>query len=267
MKYLFLIFSFVLVMAGCTTVDSGNKGVEVSWGGETNLTKVYPEGLNWGVHWLFDDMVEYDCKEKTEVNLFEFNDINSMETKVEISVDYQLDPTKVNLIHSKINDYETKLKKTIKSAAAEVIPKYGAVDLNLTKRGDVEMKLFNILQKELPEFYLKLARVQITDVDLPKEIAEQAKKTATQIEKNKLASKLEEEQTNLAKAAVAKAKGEYEAAEYNSKSAELMSTPANLKLKELDVQMKWAEKGVSPYGENNVFGSQPGLIMSRTGIK
>lgn len=46
-----------------------------------------------------------------------------------------------------------------------------------------------------------------------------------------------------------------------------MSTPANLKLKELDVQMKWAEKGVSPYGENNVFGSQPGLIMSRSGIK
>ena len=78
---------------------------------------------------------------------------------------------------------------------------------------------------------------------------------------------MEEEQTNLAKAAVAKAKGEYEAAEYNSKSAELMSTPANLKLKELDVQMKWAEKGVSPYGENNVFGSQPGLIMSRSGIK
>jgi hypothetical protein len=131
MKYLiFIIFS--LVITGCASVDPGNRGVEVSWGGETNLNKIYPEGLNWGLHWLFDDMVEYDCKEKTEVNLFEFNDINSMETKVEISVDYQLDPSKVNLLHSKINDYETKLKKTIKSAAAEVIPKYGAVDLNVS---------------------------------------------------------------------------------------------------------------------------------------
>jgi regulator of protease activity HflC (stomatin/prohibitin superfamily) len=259
MKHLFLFFSFVLIMTSCASVDSGNKGVEVSWGGSTNMDKVYPEGLNWGLHWLFDDMVEYDCKEKTEVETFEFNDINSMETRVEVSVDYQLDPGKVNLLHTKITDVDTKLKKTIKSAAKEVIPNYGAVDLNLTKRGDAEAKLAKILEKELPEFYLKFARVQITDVDLPKEIAEQAKKTATQIEKNKLASKLEEEQTNLAKAAVAKAKGEFEAAEYNSRSAELMSTPANLKLKDLDVQMKWAEKGVSPYGENNVFGSQPGL--------
>jgi len=58
-----------------------------------------------------------------------------------------------------------------------VIPNYGAVDLNLTKRGEAEERLSAILSEELTEFYLELARVQITDVDIPQEISEAAKRT------------------------------------------------------------------------------------------
>lgn len=268
MKQFILILFAGLVFTQCTTVDSGSKGVEVSWGGETNMTEIYPEGVHYGLHWLVDDMIEYDCREKTVVEKLEFNDLNSMSTPVEIAVDYSYDPAKVNRLHTQIADIDAKLNKTIKSAAKEVIPSYSAVDLNLHKRQEAEARLGKILAEEFPAFFCKFARVQITDVDLPKEVAAQATKTAEQIGKNKLAAEMKSEQEGKAAALVAIAKGRYEAAQYDAKSAELLSTPSNLKLKELEVQMKWAENGVSPYGENNVFGGQtPTIFRQQTVVK
>lgn len=41
-----LLLSFSLVMiTSCTTVESGHKGIEVSWGGKTNTDVIYPEGM------------------------------------------------------------------------------------------------------------------------------------------------------------------------------------------------------------------------------
>ena len=73
------VFRLVIVLVtlsfgSCTTVDSGHAGVEVSWGGETNMNAVYNEGMSTGLHWIWDDMVEYDVREKTLVERFEFND-------------------------------------------------------------------------------------------------------------------------------------------------------------------------------------------------
>jgi regulator of protease activity HflC (stomatin/prohibitin superfamily) len=95
---------FLLFLTSCTTVDSGHKGVEISWGGETNLNMVYPEGMNSGLHWIWDEMIEYDVREKTLVQKFEFNDKNNMITQVEIALDYSLMPDKVNLLHVQITD-------------------------------------------------------------------------------------------------------------------------------------------------------------------
>ncbi len=254
-KLIGIVIISIVLASSCTTVEPGHKGVEVSWGGETNMNKIYDEGLHSGLHWMFDDMVEYDCREQTIVNDFEFNDLNNMSTGVEIAVDFRFNPKKVNLLHTEIADVETKLVKTIKSAGKEVIPNYGAVDLNLTKRGEAESKLSQILTEELQEFYLLLARVQITDVDIPVEISEAAKRTAEQIEKNKLAAQMAEEKTNLGDAIIAEAKALYEAAQYEAKAAKLRSTPDQLKLKELEIQLEWAKQGKSRYGENNVFGA------------
>jgi len=248
MKKILYLIAIVSFITSCETVSPGHKGVEVSWGGETNMKKIYDEGMHGGVHWVFDDIVEYDCREKTITNDFEFNDNKNMVTGVEVAVDYNFNPVKVNVLHTKITDVETKLVKTIKSACKEVIPSYTAVDLNLTKRGEAESRLSSILEKELPEFYLEFARVQITDVDIPKEISDQARATAKQIEKNKLAAQLAEEKTNLGNALVAEAKAKAEAAKYEAERLEAVTTPQMLKYKALEVQMEWAKQGVSPYG-------------------
>lgn len=260
---LLLALSTAILMVSCTTVESGHKGVEVSWGGETNLSTVYPEGMNGGLHWVFDDMIEYDVREKTMVHVFEFNDKNNMSTKVELALDYNLNPSFVNKLHVEITDVETKIIKTLKSAGKEVVPQYSAVELNINKRAEAEQKLSDIISEELPEFYVEFARLQMTDVDIPKAVAQLAEETAVQLGKNELALKKEAEQVALAAANVAKSKGEFEAAQFDVKTKALMSTPAVLRLYEAETDRVWAKKGVSRFGNNNVFGDGAMILKNK----
>ncbi len=260
MKRLFTVLGLAIVLVSCETVDSGRKGVKVSWGGKTDLEEVYAEGMHGGVSWLFDDIIEYDVREQTIVQHFEFNDKNNMTTRVELSLDFNLNPDKVNLLHSKITDVETKILKTLKSAGKEVVPQYSAVELNISKRKEAEDKLAKIISEELPEFFIQFKRLQMTDVDIPKAVSKLAEETAVQLGRNELAKKKEAEQVALSKAKVAKSKGEFEASQFDVKTKELMSRPAVLKLYEAETDRMWANKGVSRFGNNNVFGSSASVI-------
>lgn len=237
----------------CETVDAGHKGVEVSWGGETNLTTVYPEGMNGGFHWLFDDLVEYDVREKTVVEKFQFNDKNNMVTGVEVSLDHNLNPVNLAQLHTQIKDIDVKILKTLKSACKEVIPQYTASELNLTKRGEAEKKLSDILSQELPEFYVDFARVQLTDVDIPDGIAATAEATAKQLELNKLSEKKAEESEN-----------NFKAAEWDAKTKAVLSKPEMLELQRVENErLMWLgfkTHGHSPYGNNNIFGSETAVV-------
>lgn len=244
-KLLFAVLTAITITS-CTNVDSGHTGAGITWGGKTDLTRVYPEGMYWGLGWLTDDMEEYDTRQKTLKEKYEFNDKNTMITKVEVALDYSLDAGKVNFLHTKIGreNIEIKIQKTLQSAAKEVIPQYSASELNLSKREEVEAKIATILKRELPEIYVTFGRVQLTDVDIPKPISDAAEANAKQEELNKLADK--------------KAKGaenNFKAAEWDAKTKDVLSQPAMLELKRLEISQIWAEKGVSPYGQNNVFGS------------
>ena len=264
MKKVFVLVVVLVTLSfgSCTTVDSGHAGVEVSWGGETNMNTVYNEGMATGFSWVWNDMIEYDVREKTLVRTFEFNDKDNMVTKVELSLDYKLDRTKVNFIHKEISDIETKILKTLKSAGKEVVPQYSAIELNITKRNEAESQLASIIAAELPEFYVTFARLQMTDVDIPLAVSRLATETAVQLGRNELAKKKEAEQTALAKAAVAKSKGLFEASEFDVKTKKLMSQPAVLKLYEAETDRRWAERGVSKYGTNNVFGASASLFKN-----
>lgn len=249
-KVIFIIAAAMLTMTSCTTVSPGHKGVEVSWGGETNMQTIYSEGMDGGLHWMFDDMIEYDVREKTMVEKFTFNDNNNMSTGVEIALDYNLDGSKVNRLHIQIADVQTKIQKTLKSAGKEVIPQYTASELNLTKRNEAEEKLSEILSEELPDFYVNFARVQLTDVDIPKAIADAAEATAKQLELNKLSKEKAQEAEN-----------NFVAAEWDAKTKDVLSKPAMLKLKELELQENWIDKWNGSFGNNNVFGSDGVTIL------
>lgn len=241
-----------LSIVSCQSVDSTKRGVEVSWGGETNMSKIYPPGMTYGVKWITDDLIEYDITQQTITEKFDFNDKNSMSTGVEISVDFSLDETKLPYLHTKISDWKAKLHSTMKGAAKEVIPQYSAVELNLSKREEAENKLASILKKELPDFYLVFDRIRVTDVDLPPAVSQTAELSAKQEELNKLADKKKTEAQN-----------NYHAAEWDAKTKDILSQPAMLALKRLEIDMEYAKKGVSPYGTNNVFGASTNVLLNK----
>lgn len=255
----------LFMVSSCTTVDSGHRGVEVSWGGKTNMEKTYGEGMHTGTKWLTNDMIDYNVKEQTIVHKFEFNDKNNMVTRVELSLDYSLNPEKVNFLHKGIDDVDLKLEKTLKSAGKEVIPQYSSIELNITKRTEAEKALEDILKVELPEFFLEFVRVQMTDVDIPAEVSKLATKTAVQIGKNELASKLKQEKENIADALIAESKGKFEAAEYDAKTKDIMSQPKMLKLFQLEneriIAKGYLAHGKSLYGTNNWFGANSASVI------
>jgi hypothetical protein len=264
MKKLIIILLAAFTITSCAKVDPGHRGVEISWGGKTNMTTVYTEGIHYGLHWMWDDITDYDAREQTIVEIYEFNDKNNMLTTVEISLDYKLEGQNVNKLHKLVKDWETKLHKTLKSAAKEVIPQYSAIELNITKRGEAERKLAEILSRELPEVYIDFARVQMTDVDLPIAVSQLAEETAKQIGRNELASKKKSEQTYLAEAKVAEAQGNYDAGILNAKTKDIMSQPKMLELYRLENErVMWEgfkSTGVSPFGNNNMYGVTPTIV-------
>ena len=248
----FLLAMLTMVsMTSCESVESGHKAALVEWGGKTDMTQVYGEGMHMGLGFLWNDLVSYDVREKTITEKFEFNDKNNMKTPVAVSIDYKLEGNKVNVIHSTIgkDQLDAKIMTTLSSAAKQVIPQYSAAELNLSKRDEAETQIWDILKQEFPAFYVTCSRVRITDVDIPAGIAEAAEATAKQAELNKLsASKVEQSKNNLA------------AAEYDAQAKAILSKPEMLALKQLEVQMEWAKRGVSPYGNNNVFGSETAIV-------
>lgn len=72
---------------------------------------------------------------------------------------------------------------------------------------------------------------------------------------------LKAEQQALQK--VAEAKGNFEAAEYNARTKAIMSQPKMLELYRAETDRVWANRGVSPYGSNNVFGSAGNILLNR----
>ncbi len=260
----YILLPVLCLLTACTTVDSGHRGVEVSWGGETNMENVYDEGMQIGVHWIWDDMVNYDCREQVLVIDNDFNDANNMETGVEVALYYHPIKEKVNYLHKNIGtDYkETKMKNIMKGALKEVIPQFSAVDLNLKSRSEAEKNLTTILTDELGSMYVQFIRVQITDVDIPKSIAEAAEAKAVQLEKNKLAKEKAEEQTNLGNATKEKALADAEAMRIRAEAESQAIKTINEALSSSPqyVQLKKVEKWDGSLGTNNVYGRDATII-------
>jgi regulator of protease activity HflC (stomatin/prohibitin superfamily) len=257
-----------IMMLSCTTVDSGSAGVPVSWGGKTG-TEVLDEGVNYGLNYIVDDVVEYSVREQTITLKKEYNDIKDMPVPVEVTLYFRPVKKSLTRLHKEVGqDYQTvKLKPLFLGALKEVIPQYSAQGLNKTDRAAAESKIKTILDKDLGSIYVECVRVSITDVDIPVGISNKATAIAVQESSNMLASKKEAEKVALASALIAESKGKYEAALYDAKTKDIMSQPKMLELKRLENEaIMWdgfRRHGKSPYGQNNMFGvNSPNLLKN-----
>ena len=269
MKNLFMLLMVVLFAVSCTTIDTGHEAPIVSWGGKTNMERTLNEGVHYGLNYLWDKTPEYDVREQTVTYDVTLNDKNDMETPVSVVVYFKPISGKTNYLHSLVGkDYvDAKLTPFISSAVGKVIPQYSAQEINKFSREQVERDIVNILKDNASAIYVEIIRVNFTKVTIPRTVAKLAEQTAEQIAKNELASKKEEEQVNLAKARVAAAQGEYEAAQLEAKTRDILSQPKMLEMQRIDNErIMWegyAKTGKSPFGENNIFGEVPMIIKNK----
>jgi regulator of protease activity HflC (stomatin/prohibitin superfamily) len=138
-----------------------------------------------------------------------------------------------------------------------------ASDSLLQHRNVYEAEVTRTLTKSLAKEGFILNNIAILKMALPgsyKKAIERKiavlQETATIISQTKQA-----EQTALKK--VALAKGNFEAAQYDAKTKEILSKPKLLELYKAETERVWAEKGISPYGHDNVFGSAQGILLNR----
>jgi regulator of protease activity HflC (stomatin/prohibitin superfamily) len=267
----FILFLLIPFIISCTSVDAGHESPIISWGGETNMGKTLPEGLHWGISYLWDSTPEYEIREQTLTIENTYFDANNMQVPVSVTVYFNPVRGKTNYLHRDIgpNYIDVKLRPIVEGALAKVIPQFSAQDLNKSKREQAEVLLREILSKESANIYVDIPRVQFKNVTIPKAVADIAEETAKQLERNELATKKEAEAQALAKAKVAEAQGEYDAGLLTAKTRELLSQPKMLELKKLEIEeqrvkndYQRAVKGVSEYGNNNVFGVSP--LMHRS---
>ena len=171
----------------------------------------------------------------------------------ELFIKYRVDME--DLINSRVRTIVRKelLDNAVSFASDSLLQHRNIYEGNVTKSltASLEKEGFTlnniaILKMQLPASYKAAIERKIAVLQ----------ETATIISQTKQA-----EQTALKK--VALAKGNFEAAQYDAKTKEILSQPKLLELYRAETDRIWAQSGRSPYGNNNVFGSTAGILLNR----
>jgi regulator of protease activity HflC (stomatin/prohibitin superfamily) len=138
-----------------------------------------------------------------------------------------------------------------------------ASDSLLQHRNIYEANVTRTLEKALDKEGFILNNIAVLKMDIPASYRKAIETKIKVIQETATikSQTIQAEQTALKK--VALAKGNYEAALYDAKTKEILSQPKLLELYRAETERVWAEKGKSPYGQNNVFGSTSGILLNR----
>jgi len=183
MKKILSIFATILMLTGCGAeqIDTGNRGVETSWG-KIVSTEPMSEGLYF--YNLFGgDIIEYECK--TQSWQFEMNtytkDMQTAELKV--TINYNLQPENVVKLHKEIGvHYESKvLEPKVSNAIKDVVGQWNAAQL-VSSRDKASEQMKEILSEQVAKNYINIQSVMINNIDYSDvfENAIEAKVVATQ---------------------------------------------------------------------------------------
>lgn len=263
MKKFLSIISFAFLLVSCTEVENGYRGVVYKpYSGGLDPEQVYPEGVDVGVSWMWNDMITYDCRQHTTTIKTTILDKDQLDVPIEASAFHRVIPDRIGYLHlEKGADYEeTYILPNFRGILQNIVGRYSAEEIVTSKRQQVQTEVEELLREELAKNNLLLDDVIIEDIDLPERISRAIEAKQEQEQRNLLAEKKKVEAENLAAARVATAKGEAEAAIYEQQARTRLSTPALLRLKELENDATWAKQGKSKYGSNNVFGSDVGIL-------
>ncbi|MBW7868476.1 MAG: prohibitin family protein [Brumimicrobium sp.] len=256
----------IIILNSWVTIKPGERGFVFRpfSGASINTDEIYGEGTYFILPW--NDMITYEVVNKTNQYNQEVMDINGTDVNVLVSVNYNIIPTEVARIHLRHREnYKTFIDDKSRGAIKDVIGRYTYEQVYSSKREILESEIEAILNKDFENNFLRLNYVEISDVNLPDNIALQIEEKETQKQRNLTAKEKQKEEEYLANAKIAKARGDsalivsakYKAEAIRLEAEQIARNPQYIELKKWE---KWDGQG-SPYGTNNVFGDKAISIL------
>ncbi len=226
--------------------------------------EVYDEGTYFILPW--NKMITYEVVNKSKQYNQKVMDINGTDVTLDVSVNYNIESRNVANLHKKHREnYTTFIDDKSKGAIKDVIGRYTYEQVYSSKREALEGEIEAILEKDFDGNYLHLNYVEIADVNLPENIANQIEEKETQKQRNLTAKEKQLEEEYLANAKIEKARGDsalivsakFKSEAIRLEAEQIAKNPQYIELKKWE---KWDGAG-SPYGSNNVFGDKSISIL------
>jgi prohibitin 1 len=257
------LFVVIFLFMSWEDVDPGEEGFLYSpYGGGVNKEASYNEGTYFIAPW--NDIITYNIRQQSRNFESQVMDKNGTDIGVVVGVNYHAEKSKTAFLHLKHGEgyAESFVDKKVKGAIKDVIGRYTYIEIYSTQREAIEKEIEEILTKDFEGNCVALDFVEIADVNLPKNIANEITVKETQKQKNKTSELMKTEQENLAAAKVATARGDSLALIINS-SAE--ANAIKIKQEQLRqspqyIEYMKANKWDGSYGTGNVFGGGVSLF-------
>lgn len=138
-----------------------------------------------------------------------------------------------------------------------------ASDSLLQHRNIYEANVSKTLAIALNKEGFDLSNLAVTSMSIPDSYRAAINKKIKVIQETATIKSQTEQAQQEAMRKVAVAKGNFEAAQFDAKTKEIMSQPKMLELYKAETERIWAQRGVSPYGTNNVFGAGTNIMLNR----
>lgn len=256
-----------VIVKSLISVQPGEEGfIYRPYGDGVDTTQVFKEGTQLIAPW--NEMITYNVLQQTKIYKSTVMDKNGTDITVEIAVNYSVRKGRSAKLHLQWGvNYVTFIDDKSQGAIKDVIGKYTYEEVYSTKRKVLESEIVSILDEEFGLNNLVLAYVEIKDVDLPSNIAQEIVNKETQKQRNLTAKEKQKEQEHLANARIEKSRGDSSlviSARFKSEAIKLEAeqigkNPQYIELKKWE---NWDGKG-SPYGSGNVFGDKAVTILKQ----
>jgi hypothetical protein len=157
---------------------------------------------------------------------------------------------------------DTRIKALVKKELVRHSTKY-TTDSLLQYKSNFENEVTLTLAKVLETEGFIISNISASKLHLPVAYIAAINKKIQVIQQTATIKSQTEQAVQSALKKVAEAKGNFEAAQYDAKTKEILSQPKMLQLYRAETDRIWAQKGKSPYGNNNVFGTASGILLNK----
>ena len=188
----------ILFFMSWQSVEPGEQGFVYRPYGSGVDTKEnpYDEGTYFIAPW--NDLITYSIRQNTAKYNSTVMDINGTNIEVDIAVRYSITKSKCADLHMEHGrNFIEFIDDKSKGAIKDVIGRYTYEQVYSSKREALEGEIEDLLRPDFKDNFITLAYVEIADVNLPPNIAQQITEKETQKQKNLTAKEKQKEQEYL----------------------------------------------------------------------